>query len=273
MKNISINPQEEKNKIKNNLKSNKLSFNMPKNKMLPKNQESNLKTTPSTPHYKRKYIPNFKFNYTKTNNKINSGYELEQKNKYFFKKLFDIKHNNNFKKLNLDFNPLSHRKDGHIKLDIMHLAQQNLYMLKRLYEKKSEYSVKKMEKEYQSYQKYKKIMCKFPEINFSKTRGLSSNSKTIIDSKFLKSEKSDRSTFLPTINYINDGSMIKIKKKLFKDMQKKDISLITPRNLKKDFIKNINKNSTNINNKENVKEESEFEFDKGNKNVNSKNLK
>ena len=157
----------------------------------------------------------------------------------------------------------------------MNLAQENLYMLKRLYEKKSEYSVKKMEKDYQCYQRYKRIMCKFPEINFNKTRGLSSNSNTntIIDTKFLKSEKSERSTFLPTINYINEGSMIKIKKKLFKDMKLKDISLITPRNLKKDFIKNINKNTTSniINNKENVKQEVEIEFDKGNKNIKNEN--
>jgi len=274
MKNIQITPQEEKIKLKNNLKPNRLSFNMLKIKKRPNNLETNLQTTPSTPHYERKFSPNFKINFTKTNNKINNDYELEQKNKYFFKKLFEIKHNNSYKKLKIfNFNPHSHRKDGHIKLDIMNLAQQNLYMLKRLYEKKSEYSVKKMEKEYQCYQKYKKIMCKFPEINFNKTRGLNSNTNTVIDNKFLKSEKSDRSTFLPTINYINEGSMIKIKKKLFRDMKLKDFSLITPRNLKKDFITKINKNATSniTNNKENIKEEAEFELDKGYKNIKSEN--
>ena len=274
MKNIQITPQEEKIKLKNNLKPNRLSFNMLKIKKRPNNLETNLQTTPSTPHYERKFSPNFKINFTKTNNKINNDYELEQKNKYFFKKLFEIKHNNSYKKLKIfNFNPHSHRKDGHIKLDIMNLAQQNLYMLKRLYEKKSEYSVKKMEKEYQCYQRYKKIMCKFPEINFNKTRGLNSNTNTVIDNKFLKSEKSDRSTFLPTINYINEGSMIKIKKKLFRDMKLKDFSLITPRNLKKDFITKINKNATSniTNNKENIKEEAEFELDKGYKNIKSEN--
>ena len=274
MKNIQITPQEEKIKLKNNLKPNRLSFNMLKIKKRPNNLETNLQTTPSTPHYERKFSPNFKINFTKTNNKINNDYELEQKNKYFFKKLFEIKHNNSYKKFKIfNFNPHPHRKDGHIKLDIMNLAQQNLYMLKRLYEKKSEYSVKKMEKEYQCYQKYKKIMCKFPEINFNKTRGLNSNTNTVIDNKFLKSEKSDRSTFLPTINYINEGSMIKIKKKLFRDMKLKDFSLITPRNLKKDFITKINKNATSniTNNKENIKEEAEFELDKGYKNIKREN--
>ena len=274
MKNIQITPQEEKIKLKNNLKPNRLSFNMLKIKKRPNNLETNLQTTPSTPHYERKFSPNFKINFTKTNNKINNDYELEQKNKYFFKKLFEIKHNNSYKKLKIfNFNPHSHRKDGHIKLDIMNLAQQNLYMLKRLYEKKSEYSVKKMEKDYKCYQRYKKIMCKFPEINFNKTRGLNSNTNTVIDNKFLKSEKSDRSTFLPTINYINEGSMIKIKKKLFRDMKLKDFSLITPRNLKKDFITKINKNATSniTNNKENIKKEAEFELDKGYKNIKSEN--
>ena len=268
MKNIPITPQEEKNKIKNNLKPNKLSFNMLKIKKRPNNQETNLKTTPSTPHYERKFSTNFKFNNTKTNNKINNDYELEQKNKYFFKKLFEIKHNNSYKKFKIfNFNPHPHRKDGHIKLDIMNLAQQNLYMLKRLYEKKSEYSAKKMEKDYQRVQQYKRIMCKFPEINFSKTKGLSSNNNTIIENKFLKSENSDRSTFLPTINYINEGSMIKIKKRLFRDMKKKEPSFILPRNLKKDFLKANQNNTTNNNNtknKENAKEEFEFEFDKKN---------
>jgi hypothetical protein len=270
MKNIIITPKEEKNKNLNNLKPNKIPFNILKIKKRPLNQKNNLQTTPSTPHYERKFVPNFKFNYTNNKiNKINPDYDLEQNNKYYFKKLFEIKHNNSSRKLSSNnvFNPNPHRKAGHIKLDIMNLAQQNLYMLKRLYEKKSEYSAKKMEKDYQRVQQYKRIMCKFPEINFSKTKGLSSNNNTIIENKFLKSENSDRSTFLPTINYINEGSMIKIKKRLFRDMKKKEPSFILPRNLKKDFLKANQNNTTNNNNtknKENAKEEFEFEFDKKN---------
>ena len=88
----------------------------------------------------------------------------------------------------------------------MNLAQQNLYMLKRLTEKKSEYSVKKMEEDYKKVQNYKKIMCNFPCINFNKTkRGLSS------DSKYRQSERNE---FLPTINYLNDGYLDKLGQKI-----------------------------------------------------------
>ena len=88
----------------------------------------------------------------------------------------------------------------------MNLAQQNLYMLKRLTEKKSEYSVKKMEEDYKKVQNYKKIMCNFPCINFNKAkRGLSS------DSKYRQSERNE---FLPTINYINDGYLDKLGQKI-----------------------------------------------------------
>jgi hypothetical protein len=119
-------------------------------------------------------------------------------NKYGDKKLNQIiKPNNN----------IYHRtNDGYVKLNIMNLAQQNLYMLKRLTEKKSEYSVKKMEEDYKKVQNYKKIMCNFPCINFNKTkRGLSS------DSKYRQSERNE---FLPTINYINDGYLDKLGQKI-----------------------------------------------------------
>ena len=119
-------------------------------------------------------------------------------NKYGDKKLNQIiKPNNN----------IYHRtNDGYVKLNIMNLAQQNLYMLKRLTEKKSEYSVKKMEEDYKKVQNYKKIMCNFPCINFNKAkRGLSS------DSKYRQSERNE---FLPTINYINDGYLDKLGQKI-----------------------------------------------------------
>jgi hypothetical protein len=96
----------------------------------------------------------------------------------------------------------------------MDLAQQNLFMLKRLTEKKSEYSVKKMEEHYKKVQNYKKIMCNFPCINFNKPkRGLSSDSST----KY----RSEMNQFFPTINYINDGYLEKVGKKI-KDKKRKE---------------------------------------------------
>ncbi len=93
----------------------------------------------------------------------------------------------------------------------MDLAQQNLYMLKRLTEKKSEYSVKKMEEDYKKVQNYKKIMCNFPCINFNKPkRGYSSDNKNF---------KKEITQYFPTINYINDGYLDKMGKKI-KDKKK-----------------------------------------------------
>ena len=103
-----------------------------------------------------------------------------------------------------DYHSNHKNNEGHIKLGIMNLAQQNLYMLKRLTEKKSEYSVKKMEEDYKKIQNYKKIMCNFPCINFNKKRVFSS------DHYNNKNEKKD---YLHTINYINDGYLEKMKNK------------------------------------------------------------
>jgi len=255
-------PKESKNIIIKKIQSNNLPFGpLHFKKDLPSRQSS-LKTTPSTPFYQRKFNQKFKFNVSKINNPFNNNYELEQQNKFYFKKLVEIKNQSNSKKYSTNNLFNSHRKDGYVKLGIMNLAQQNLYMLKRLYEQKSQYSAKKMEKDYQKFQNYKKIMCKFPEIDFNKSRGILS------DSYFIKSkkvEKDDKSEFLPTINYINEGSMTQIKRRLLKDMKKNNSKIISPRNLKKLFMKeNLTNNNINVNDKKEEKIEVEYEFDKGN---------
>jgi hypothetical protein len=50
----------------------------------------------------------------------------------------------------------------------MKIAQENQGILKRLYEKKSQYSFKKLEKDYILSQYYKKNICLFPSIDFGK---------------------------------------------------------------------------------------------------------
>ena len=232
----------------------------------------NLKTLSPTPFYKSKFNRRFNFNIPKLNSQFNKNYELEQKNKNFYKKLLEIKTHNNPKKFSAKNLFNSHWKAGYVKLGIMNLAQQNLYMLKRLYEQKSQYSAKKLEKEYQRYQGYKKIMSKFPGIETNKFKSLINNTYFL---KSKKSEQSDKSEFLPTINYINDGSMIQIKKINIKDTKKNKNKIISPRNLKKMFINDIlDKNNFNINNKKEEKIEIEFELDKQNEdNNNNKNNK
>ena len=248
MKKIILSEEKRNNIILNNKKIKNIFNNQTKFRNLNQKEEPNIKTNPSTASYKK-----MKFNIPKLNPKFlknYNDYELQKQNENFYKKIFTIQNKNKRQSTNCIFN--THRKDGYIKLNIMNLAQQNLYMLKRLYEQKSEYSAKKIEKDYQKAQKYKKILCKFPEINFNKTKALTMN-----NSKFFsnKNEKSQKSTYFPTINYINEGSMIKIKRNLLKDINKKNTNneIIQKRNLKKDFLKE---------NKINNKNEIEYEFDK-----------
>ncbi len=258
MKKIILSEEKRNNIILNNKKIKNIFNNQTKFRNLNQKEEPNIKTNPSTASYKK-----MKFNIPKLNPKFlknYNDYELQKQNENFYKKIFTIQNKNKRQSTNCIFN--THRKDGYIKLNIMNLAQQNLYMLKRLYEQKSQYSAKKMEKDYQKFQGYKKIMCKFPEIDFNKSKGILSDSYFI---KSKKTEKDDKSEFLPTINYINDGSMIKIKKRILKDMKKNNSKIISPRNLKKVFMKeNLSNNNININNKKEENTEVEYELDKGN---------
>ena len=127
----------------------------------------------------------------------------------------------------------------------MNLAQQNLYMLKRLTEKKSEYSVKKLEENYKKIQNYKKIMCNFPCINFKPKRGFSS------DNKYNIVEKNEMKEFFPTINYLNDGYLKKLEKKSKNDKKKED-------KIGKNLFKNKYKND-----EKKISEENEYEYDFG----------
>ena len=127
----------------------------------------------------------------------------------------------------------------------MNLAQQNLYMLKRLTEKKSEYSVKKLEENYKKIQNYKKIMCNFPCINFKPKRGFSS------DNKYNIVEKNEMKEFFPTINYLNDGYLKKLEKKSKNDKKNED-------KIGKNLFKNKYKND-----EKKISEENEYEYDFG----------
>ena len=115
----------------------------------------------------------------------------------------------------------------------MNLAQQNLYMLKRLTEKKSEYSVKKLEEDYKKVQNYKKIMCNFPCINFKPRRGFSSDNKYNI-------EKNEMKEFFPTINYLNDGYLKKLEKKAKNNKKEEN-------KISKNLFKNKDENNHKIN--------------------------
>ena len=264
-------PKEFKTKSILKIQQNKLPLEQIQLKQNLLSPQNSLKTTPSTSFYERKASKNYNVNIPKINSPFNNNYELAQQNKKYYKKLFEIRNHKTPKQYSTQNILNKHRNDGYIKLGIMNLAQENLFMLKRLYELKSEYSAKKMEKEYQKVQRIKRIMCKFPDINFNKSKGLVNESFFLKSGKSDKSDKSDKSEFLPTINYINEGSMIKVKKHLLIDMKKKGKNFILPRNLKKEFLKrNFKKiqSKINLDKKENRNMEFEFDLDKGKKDIN-----
>ena len=59
---------------------------------------------------------------------------------------------------------------GNKKYDIIRVARENLFMLKRLSEKTSFYNVEKWNQDYEASQYYKKNHCLHPPINFNKTQ-------------------------------------------------------------------------------------------------------
>ena len=137
----------------------------------------------------------------------------------------------------------------------MNLAQQNLYMLKRLTEKKSEYSVKKLEEDYKKVQNYKKIMCNFPCINFKPKRGFSS------DNKYNIIDKNEMKEFFPTINYLNDDYLKKFEKKAKNNIKEENkIGKNLFNNKNEINHKNIDKNSI-----KKLNEENEYEYKFGEK--------
>ena len=59
---------------------------------------------------------------------------------------------------------------GNKKHEIIRVAQENLYMLKRLNERTSVYNVNKWNRDYEISQYYKRSHCKYPSIDFYKTQ-------------------------------------------------------------------------------------------------------
>lgn len=86
-----------------------------------------------------------------------------------YHKLYDIDNNGSqtiSKSLKPVFRYPKNKRAFIVKNEIRSLAQENLFILKRLLSKESEYNTQKLEKDFQKYQKYKKSICHYPSINF-----------------------------------------------------------------------------------------------------------
>ena len=87
-----------------------------------------------------------------------------------YQKLYDIDKNGR-QTISKSFKPAfkfkKNQREIYVKNEIKTLAQENLFILKKLLNKNSEYSASKFEKQYQQSQKYKRIICHYPSIDFS----------------------------------------------------------------------------------------------------------
>ena len=97
--------------------------------------------------------------------------------------------------------------NGYKKFEIVKMAQDNLYMLKRLNERTSFYNTKKLRKDYKTSQNYKKNHCLYPPIDFNKTFRYEHYNKNIILSRFKKHKKPIRNKLFSKTKYANMGKL------------------------------------------------------------------
>ena len=142
----------------------------------------------------------------------------------------------------------------------MDIAQENLFMYKRLRDKPPTYDINKLLSDYYKNQYYKQNACRYPSIDFYKEKKHISNDTKRTNRNILHNCKTENNYF-PKITITSnfkrntfDGfnsvknRKIKGRKKKFKDFNYKDLKELKEnknRNLEKEI--NINKNKENEN--------------------------
>jgi len=103
--------------------------------------------------------------------------DIQQTNKNIYQKLSEI--DKSSQQTFLKSKPVilfkRNKNDSQIKNEIRTLAQENLFMLKKLITQESEYKHDKLEKFYLDTRKYKKNLCRFPVIDFNNTKSPTSS--------------------------------------------------------------------------------------------------
>jgi hypothetical protein len=90
-----------------------------------------------------------------------------------YQKLYDIDKNSHktiSKSLNPVFKFKKRNREEQVKNEIKSLAQENLFILKKILNKNSEYSAKKYEEQYKQSQRYKKMLCHYNSIDFATSK-------------------------------------------------------------------------------------------------------
>jgi len=97
------------------------------------------------------------------------NFDLRRNNMILYNKLYDIDkhgHQTILNSMKPVFRLNKSPRDSYVKNEVKKLAQENLFMLKRLLSKESEYSSLRLEKDYRRSQKYKRNICHYPYVNF-----------------------------------------------------------------------------------------------------------
>ena len=192
-----------------------------------------------------------------------------------YRKLQDIEQNSHQSFLNSikpQFKINRNPKDSYIINGIKSLAQENLFILKRLLTQESDYSAEKMKQKYKESQKYKKNICHYPSINFNRTK---TTTKPLVQTYQLSPKKHN----LPKINGNSKRNFMTLQAKYmkyeidsqyFKEAKKinKNNTVTNPRNkTKKNSMKIVTENedeSSNSNKK--IKEEENSGSNEGSQN-------
>ena len=122
-----------------------------------------------------------------------------------YQKLYDIDRNKP-KPISNSLRPIfkfkKRNREEYVKNEIKSLAQENLFILKKILNKNSEYSAKKYEEQYKQSQKYKKMLCHYNSIDFWTSKN---NNEPIVQScNFCSTKKANQK--LPTLSFKQKSS-------------------------------------------------------------------
>ena len=184
-----------------------------------------------------------------------------------FQKLADIDHNSHqtyLKSMKPQYKIKRSQKDSQIINGIRSLAQENLFILKRLITQESEYSAEKFMKKYKESRKYKNNICHYPSINFYRTK---TDTKPLIQTYELSPKKNK----LPKINELSKRNFMTLQSKYSKYELDPHYFKEAKRAKKNNTMTNTKRINNNINNKkETMKIVTENEDESSNSNSHKK---
>ena len=184
-----------------------------------------------------------------------------------FQKLANIDHNSHqtyLKSMKPQYKIKRSQKDSQIINGIRSLAQENLFILKRLITQESEYSTEKFMKKYKESRKYKNNICHYPSINFYRTK---TDTKPLIQTYELSPKKNK----LPKINELSKRNFMTLQSKYSKYELDPHYFKEAKRAKKNNTMTNTKRINNNINNKkETMKIVTENEDESSNSNSHKK---